>query len=87
MRTWFQGGKHTFITTFMKHIQFCILTGNEKENSSQIYHTCAPTIHLAIISHQCCVLFTLMEEIFPKEKVTKFHHFEHGIKSGVFEVG
>ena len=29
--------EHIFITTFMKRIQFSILTGNEKENLSQIY--------------------------------------------------
>ena len=29
-------GVHNFMTTFMKRIQFRILTGNEKKNSSQI---------------------------------------------------
>ena len=35
-----------FITTSMKRISFCILTGNEKENSSQIYQTCALTVFM-----------------------------------------
>ena len=60
-------GKHIFKTTFMKCIQFCILTENEKENSNQIYQTRTQTIHLIIISSKCCVLIILMEEIFPKE--------------------
>ena len=60
------GGGHIFITSLMKHIQFCILTRNEKENSSQIYQICALTVF--IISHQCCVLVIVMQEIFPKGK-------------------
>ena len=39
------GGKHIFIT-FIKRIQFCFLTGNEKENSSQIYQTRAQTVFI-----------------------------------------
>ena len=54
-----------FITSFIKHCQFCILTGNEEDISSQ---TCQLTIHLTIISHQSCVLVILMQEIFSKEK-------------------
>ena len=37
-------GKHFFITTFMKHIQLCILTRDEKENSSQTYQVRALTV-------------------------------------------
>ena len=32
------GGGQNFITGLMKRIQFCILNGNEKESSSQIYN-------------------------------------------------
>ena len=64
-----KGERHTFITTFMKSIQFCILTGNEKESSSQIYQTRAQTVFiLTTLSNQYCVLVILMQEIFPKEK-------------------
>ena len=57
-------GKHIFITTFMKHIQFCILARNQKENLSQdIPDTHSDCIHLTIISNQCCVLVILMQEI------------------------
>ena len=51
--------------------EFCILTGNQKsEFKSDIPDTCLRigSIHLTIISHQCCVLIILMQEIFPKEK-------------------
>ena len=37
----------------MKHIHFCILTWNEKENSSDSRSDC---IHVTIISNQCCIL-------------------------------
>ena len=74
MRTWLLegggggggGGGVYVITTFIKRIQFCILTGKDKENSSHIYQTSAQTI----ISNQSCVLVILMQEIFPKEKGT-----------------
>ena len=60
---------NTFLSTFMKHIQFCILIGNERANSSQdIPGMCIDCIHLTIIFNQCCVLVILMQEIFPKEK-------------------
>ena len=55
--------RHIFITTFMNRIQFCILTGNEKDNSSQIYQTCAH-----IISSKSCVPVIPMQERSPKEK-------------------
>ena len=60
------GGGHILITTFMKRIQFCILTGNEKQNP--IPDTRTDCIHLSIIYNQCCVLVILMQEIFPKGK-------------------
>ena len=47
------GWEHIFITIFMKRILFSIITGNEKENSSQIYQTRAQSIHITIISNQC----------------------------------
>ena len=39
-------GGNSFKITFMSYIQFCILPGIEKENSSQIYHTCALTVFI-----------------------------------------
>ena len=41
-----RGRGYIFITTFMRRIKFCILTGNEKENSSQIFQTCTLTVFI-----------------------------------------
>ena len=63
------GRKHISITTFMKRIQFCILIGNEKEESSDILGMRTDLIDLTITSHQCCVLVILRKYYFPKRKV------------------
>ena len=61
----------------------------EREFKSNIPDMRTDCIHLTIISNQCCVLVILMQEIFPKGKVTKYnsHCFEHGINWGVLGVG
>ena len=75
------GGGHIFITTFMKRIQFCNLTGNEKENSSQIYQTRAQTVSIYLLLFPISVVLS--------RKVTKCNsrRFEHGINLGGFRVG
>ena len=52
---WRSGEGHIFKTTFTRHIQFCILTRNEKENSSDTADIRTDCIHLTIIPNQCCV--------------------------------
>ena len=63
-------GETYFITTFMKHIQFCILTENEKANSSQIYQICALTVFIQLLLSISVVFssFWCKKYIIPKEK-------------------
>ena len=64
------GGEGVGGTYFIK---VCILTGNEKDNSipdipGDIPDMRTDSINLTILSHQCCLLVILKEEIFSKEK-------------------
>ena len=82
--------EHIFITTFMKHIQFCIIPETRKGNSSQIYQTCELTLFIYPLFPISVVFSSFWcKTYFPKRKVTKCNsqRFEYGVNLGVFKVG